>query len=152
MATVCSDPGGRRRILFVAPDGGRKAIRLGKITPADGERFKTWLVARGCARARTAKWIRYARHFFALALRRKLIAESPFAYVKGGLVVGDPARRKFVPADEVRFAWRPGWGIPKRSPTLSTAKRLTSMGPVPRPCRQRPRQKRRKQRRSTYPF
>src|SRR6516165_3072576 len=31
MACVVSDPGGRKRILFVAPDESRKAIRLGKI-------------------------------------------------------------------------------------------------------------------------
>src|SRR5262245_13109264 len=30
MASIANDPNGRRRILFVAPDGGRKAIRLGK--------------------------------------------------------------------------------------------------------------------------
>ena len=34
-------------------------------------------------------------------MRRKLIPESPFGHVKGGLVVGDPARRRFIPADEV---------------------------------------------------
>jgi integrase len=30
MASIANDPNGRRRILFVAPDGSRKAIRLGK--------------------------------------------------------------------------------------------------------------------------
>src|SRR6516164_1261078 len=30
MASVVNDPGGRKRILFVAPDESRKAIRLGK--------------------------------------------------------------------------------------------------------------------------
>src|SRR6516162_8904810 len=30
MASVVSDPGGRKRILFVASDQSRKAIRLGK--------------------------------------------------------------------------------------------------------------------------
>ena len=32
MASVVRDPGGRRRILFVAPDGKRKPIRLGKVS------------------------------------------------------------------------------------------------------------------------
>jgi len=31
MASVCDDPNGRRRILFVNPEGNRKAIHLGKI-------------------------------------------------------------------------------------------------------------------------
>src|SRR5262249_18249852 len=31
MASIANDPGGRRRILFVAPDDSRKTIRLGKI-------------------------------------------------------------------------------------------------------------------------
>ncbi len=30
MASIANDPGGRKRILFVAPDESRKAIRLGK--------------------------------------------------------------------------------------------------------------------------
>src|SRR5919198_213873 len=30
MASIANDPGGRRRILFVAPEGSRKTIRLGK--------------------------------------------------------------------------------------------------------------------------
>jgi hypothetical protein len=30
MSSVVNDPGGRRRILFVAPDASRKTIRLGK--------------------------------------------------------------------------------------------------------------------------
>src|SRR5262245_17048959 len=31
MASIVDDPGGKRRILFVAPDESRKTIRLGKI-------------------------------------------------------------------------------------------------------------------------
>jgi hypothetical protein len=30
MASIANDPGGRRRILFMAPDESRKTIRLGK--------------------------------------------------------------------------------------------------------------------------
>src|SRR6516165_10485167 len=37
MASVVNDPGGRRRILFVAPDESRKAIRLGKIDRKSAE-------------------------------------------------------------------------------------------------------------------
>jgi integrase len=37
MASVVNDPNGRRRILFVAPDGSRKAIRLGVASKKDAE-------------------------------------------------------------------------------------------------------------------
>ena len=37
MASICDDPNGRRRIQFVAPDGSRKAIRLGKIDRKSAE-------------------------------------------------------------------------------------------------------------------
>ena len=30
MASISNDPNGRRRVLFVAPDGSRKTVRLGK--------------------------------------------------------------------------------------------------------------------------
>jgi len=34
MASICDDPGGRRRILFIGPDGQRKPLRLGKVSHA----------------------------------------------------------------------------------------------------------------------
>jgi integrase len=37
MASIANDPGGRRRILFVAPDGRRKAVRLGKVDRKSAE-------------------------------------------------------------------------------------------------------------------
>src|SRR5262249_52671119 len=37
MASIANDPGGRRRILFVAPDESRKTIRLGKIDRKSAE-------------------------------------------------------------------------------------------------------------------
>jgi hypothetical protein len=37
MASVANDPGGRRRILFVAPDGSRKTLRLGKVAQRAAE-------------------------------------------------------------------------------------------------------------------
>lgn len=37
MASVCKDSGGTRRILFVAPDGSRKTIRLGKVDQRSAE-------------------------------------------------------------------------------------------------------------------
>src|SRR6476661_7484518 len=37
MASIVNDPGGRRRILFVAPDESRKTIRLGKLDRKSAE-------------------------------------------------------------------------------------------------------------------
>ena len=41
MASIGRDPGGLRRILFVAPDGKRKTIRLGKVPQKTAEGVKT---------------------------------------------------------------------------------------------------------------
>jgi integrase len=40
MASISKDPGGQRRILFVAQDGSRKVIRLGKVTQRHAETIK----------------------------------------------------------------------------------------------------------------
>ena len=40
MASIGNDPNGRRRILFVAPDGSRKTIRLGKCSQRHAESVK----------------------------------------------------------------------------------------------------------------
>ena len=40
MATIGNDPNGRKRILFVAGDGRRRTIRLGKMDRKDAERFR----------------------------------------------------------------------------------------------------------------
>jgi integrase len=45
MASIGRDPGGRKRILFVAPDGKRKTIRLGKASQKTAEAFKIKLEA-----------------------------------------------------------------------------------------------------------
>jgi integrase len=37
MATIGTDPNGRRRVLFVAADGSRKTVRLGKCSQRDAE-------------------------------------------------------------------------------------------------------------------
>ena len=40
MASIAKDPNGRRRILFVARDGKRKTIRLGKVSQRHAEMVK----------------------------------------------------------------------------------------------------------------
>ncbi len=52
MASISRDPGGQRRILFVAQDGSRKAIRLGKVPQRDAETIK-----RRVEQLIAAKWL-----------------------------------------------------------------------------------------------
>jgi integrase len=40
MASIANDPGGKRRILFMLPNGDRKAIRLGKVSRRTAESVK----------------------------------------------------------------------------------------------------------------
>ena len=40
MASISKDAGGKRRILLVAPDGNRKAIRPGKVSQRAAEQLK----------------------------------------------------------------------------------------------------------------
>ncbi len=71
------------------------------VTAADADAYRAHLLGRGIARATVAKWCQYARHFFEVARRRKLIDENPFAHIKA-TVRGNPARRVFVSAEDVR--------------------------------------------------
>lgn len=62
MATIGKDKSGLKRILFVAPDGKRKTIRLGKCTIKQAETFKLKLEALIAGQysgidAETARWI-----------------------------------------------------------------------------------------------
>jgi integrase len=63
MASIGKDPNGRKRILFVASDGKRKTIRLGKTSLKQAEAFKLKLEALIAGRfscsidSETARWI-----------------------------------------------------------------------------------------------
>ncbi len=76
-------------------------VRLDKVTTADADAYRAHMVASKLAKATIAKRCRYARHFFAIARRRKLVGENPFEHIKGA-VKGNPDRRVFVPADVIR--------------------------------------------------
>lgn len=41
MASIVNDAGGQRRIVFMAPDGNRKTIRLGKVTSRTAQEIKS---------------------------------------------------------------------------------------------------------------
>jgi integrase len=63
MASVVRDKGGRKRVLFVAEDGSRKTIRLGKASMKQAEAFKVRLESlipskfTGKMEDETARWV-----------------------------------------------------------------------------------------------
>ena len=64
MASIGNDKGGRKRVLFVAPDGRRKTIRLGKVSKRIAETAKfhiegllTAKLAGHSPDPETAKWL-----------------------------------------------------------------------------------------------
>ncbi|MBV8781098.1 MAG: phage integrase SAM-like domain-containing protein, partial [Phycisphaerae bacterium] len=74
---------------------------LASITPADADAYRAYMLGEKRAKATVVKWCRYARHFFQVACRRRLIAENPFVHLKGS-IRGNPARRVFIPATDAR--------------------------------------------------
>jgi integrase len=64
MATIGNDPNGRKRILFVANDGTRKTVRIGKASKKQAEAFKlkvealvTASITGGNVDDETARWV-----------------------------------------------------------------------------------------------
>ena len=55
MASIVSDPNGYRRILFVAADGSRKTIRLGKATAKQADALGLEIILRPKAKASKTK-------------------------------------------------------------------------------------------------
>jgi integrase len=69
---------GRRLLVgFFATDR-----ELATITPADADDFKLSLQGQGYAKATIGRGLKYAKHFFRIAVRAKHISENPFADVK----------------------------------------------------------------------
>lgn len=56
MASISNDGGGRRRLLFVDPDGRRKTVRLGKITARAAETVKVRVEALLACRTAGCPW------------------------------------------------------------------------------------------------
>lgn len=101
MASIVNDPNGRRRILFVAPDESRKAIRLGKIDRKSAEAIARHIEALLAAKiggqpvARdTAAWLAD----IGVSLRDKLaavgLAEAPLRAALGEYLDNFIANRK----------------------------------------------------------
>ena len=74
---------------------------LRNITPGDCDQFKAWLLTQKLAPATLAKRLSFARTFFHVARRQKLIDENPFAEVKipsANVIL----RQRFVGRDAIR--------------------------------------------------
>src|SRR5580704_15316892 len=79
MASVSTDSAGKRRILFMAPDGERKQIRLGKIGKHDADRIKSKLEALVAAKVAGTSFDRETAQWLAdigEKLHRKLMAKG----------------------------------------------------------------------------
>lgn len=85
----------RHLVRFLEADSDVRAI-----TPAQADAYKANLLGGGRARSTVNKWIRYARHYFEVAKRRKMIEHNPFEHISGA-VTGDAAKRRFIPAADV---------------------------------------------------
>ncbi len=91
MASISKDPGGKKRILFVAPDGKRKVIRLGKMTLAQARNVKhkieSLVSSKGSGQSldnETAAWVRDISDGLAGKLAKAgLIAERENTTVDG---------------------------------------------------------------------
>ncbi len=101
MASIVNDPNGRRRILFVAPDESRKAIRLGKIDRKSAEAIARHIEALLAAKISgqpvtrdTAAWLAN----IGVPLRQKLaavgLAEAPHRAALGEYLDKFIANRK----------------------------------------------------------
>ncbi|MCE9590230.1 MAG: site-specific integrase [Planctomycetes bacterium] len=90
---------GQGRVWLVRHLG--ESLPIDAVTTADADAYRARMVKAKLAKATIAKRCRYARHYFAVALRRKLVRFNPFEHIKGQ-VVGNPARREFVPGDVVQ--------------------------------------------------
>jgi len=74
---------------------------LGAITPGDADEYRVDLMGRlseNTARRHCGR----AKQFFRAALRNRLIAENPFADMKGCGVKGNPSRFYFVPREDAQ--------------------------------------------------
>src|SRR5665213_1914340 len=86
------------RRTLVAFLGEGKA--LADVSVGDADAYRAHLLSTK-AKATTNKWCRYARHYFEVARRRRMILENPFAHIRGA-VKGNASKRLFIPARDVQ--------------------------------------------------
>lgn len=71
-----------------------------KITPGDADDFKQYLLRQELAATTVHKRLQFARTFFRAMVRRKILAENPFADVKSP-AAGIADRQRFVTREEI---------------------------------------------------
>lgn len=99
--------------------GEDKPLRA--ITPGDAEQFKAWLLTQKLAAATIAKRLSFARTFFHVARKHKLIDENPFCEVKIP-AANVSARQRFIDRQMVQRL------LDVASPTWRTIIALTRFG------------------------
>ncbi|MBE3123764.1 MAG: phage integrase SAM-like domain-containing protein, partial [Planctomycetes bacterium] len=78
------------------------AARLDEVTPGDAEDFRTYLKSnRKLSEGTTRRQVKRAKQFFAGAVKRRMLAENPFAGIKCGHYA-DAKRFHFVSRDEAQ--------------------------------------------------
>jgi site-specific recombinase XerD len=73
---------------------------LRDITPGDADSWLLWLKER-YADATAGRFLKRAKQYFKVALRRKLVSENPFADVKG-LSEANEARKAFISREDAK--------------------------------------------------
>ena len=123
MASIHTEPNGRRRILFNSPDGARRCVRLGKVPVRVAENFKTRIeLIVGCQAnnvsidAETAKWLaeikddRLYNRMVKAGLTQERLARGRSAHLLGDFLVKYIASRGDIkPGTRVNFEQTQRW-------------------------------------------
>ena len=120
MASISTDPNGKKRILFVAPDGKRKTLYLGKVPKREAEAFKLRVERLDAAQqsnlpidADTAGWIGSLSDPMASKLAKVgLIDHRENAT---GLTLGEHLNNYFSKRTDVKPATVTNWGHTQRN-------------------------------------
>ncbi len=115
MASISRDGNGTRRIQFVAPDGKRKAIRLGKISQRNAEAIKFRVehllaaqVTGNAVEADTARWVASLEPAMADKLARVGLIAAPEA--ADTLTLGAHLASYFAKRTDVKESTLTHWG------------------------------------------
>jgi len=122
MASVGKDRNGRKRILFVAEDGSRKTVRLGKCSQRQAEAFKLRmenLIAdrlRGGIDPETARWLaELPNDMYERLAAVGLVEPRAQQAAAGGLTIGALCEQYIGGRDDVRKSTRTVYELTRRN-------------------------------------